>query len=252
MHFMRIIKQLLITVAMLLCSVVANAYDFEVNGIYYNIISTSDLTVEVTNGDNKYSGKVIIPETIAYKSKVLKVTSIGSSAFSHCSGLTSIVIGNSVTNIGEWAFFYCDGLTSITIPNSVTSIGNYAFRDCTSLKDLRIEDGEGTLSLGYNYQNNSGAGEGLFYDCPLKTLYLGRNLLYNTDYSYGYSPFRNKGGLTSVTIGNSVTNIRVRAFSSCSGLTSIVIPNSVTSIGGEALSHCTTAARQERISCRKT
>lgn len=103
---MKTIKQLLITVAVLLCSIVASAHDFEADGIYYNIISVNDLTVAVTyKGNsydeisNEYSGEVIIPETIAYKSKVLKVTSIGDDAFSDCSGLTSIEIPNSVTTI---------------------------------------------------------------------------------------------------------------------------------------------------------
>ena len=286
---MRTIKQLLITVAMLLCSVVANAYDFEVDGIYYNIISASDLTVEVTNGDNKYSGEVIIPETVVYKSKVLKVTSIGWGAFSgcyyltsvvignsvkwienhafrSCSGLTSVVIGNSVTSIGEGAFHYCNdltsieipnsvtsigvgafedcfGLASITIPNSVESIGDQAFDNCKSLKDLRIEDGEGTLSLGCNSYSNDinsyGVGEGLFYDCPLETLYLGRNLSYNTDdWGYGFSPFYKKTTLTSVTIGSSVESIGKYAFDSCSSLKKVVIGNSVTSIGKHAFYDC--------------
>ena len=41
-------------------------------------------------------------------------------------------------------------------------------------------------------------------------------------------------GLTSVTIGNSVTSIGSSAFYGCSGLMSITIPNSVISIGGSA------------------
>ena len=45
-------------------------------------------------------------------------------------------------------------------------------------------------------------------------------------------------GLTSVTIGNSVTSIGNHAFSDCSGLTSVTIPNSVTSIGDYAFAHC--------------
>ena len=214
------IKKLFVTVMVLLCCVSANAYDFEVDGIYYNIISAADLTVIVTEGENEYTGKVIIPSNVVYKSKVLTVTSIGTYAFSDCSGLTSIEIPNSVKIIGGSAFSDCTGLTSITIPNSIESIRNSAFDNCTSLKDLRIEDGEGTLSLGYNY-SYSNAHEGLFDDCPLETLYLGRNLSYDTSYYYGYSPFYKKTTLTSVTIGSSVTSIGNYAFYHCSGLTSV-------------------------------
>ena len=163
------IKKLFITVNVLLCSISANAYDFEVDGIYYKIISATDLTVEVTSGDNKYTGEVIIPETVIYKSKALKVTSIGSYAFEDCTSLTSVVIPNSVTSIGGVAFYNCTsltsvvipnsvtsiefsafnkcrGLTSIEIPNSVTSIGSYAFLGCTSLTSVVI--GSSVTSIG--------------------------------------------------------------------------------------------------------
>lgn len=43
-------------------------------------------------------------------------TNINSSAFSGLTGLTSIVIPNSVTSIGESAFKDCNNLTSITLP----------------------------------------------------------------------------------------------------------------------------------------
>ena len=53
------------------------------------------------------------------------------------------------------------------------------------------------------------------------------------------SAFEGCTGLTSVTIGNSVTSIGYYAFEGCTGLTSITIPNSVTSIGYYAFEGCT-------------
>ena len=236
----------LFTVLLLLCATVVMAHDFEVGGIYYNITDATNNTVAVTHqGDsynaysNEYTDDVVIPESVTYNGTTYSVASIGDKAFTYCSGLTSIVIPNSVTSIGDYAFYGCSGLTSIVIPNSVASIGNWTFYGCTSLKNLHIADGEGTLALGYNNTGYSGMNYGLFYDCPLETLYLGRDLSYSSGSSYGYSPFYNKRKLTSLTIGDKVTTIGDYAFADCSGLTSIVIPNSVTRIRNNAFSECT-------------
>ncbi len=67
---------------------------------------------------------------------------IGGSAFSGCSGLTSITIPDSVTSIGDYAFFDCSGLTNITIPDSITSIGEDAFVGCSKLKTVIIDSSE--------------------------------------------------------------------------------------------------------------
>ena len=132
------LKKMLLSVTMLLCSVVASAYDFQVDSIYYNVTSETDLTVEVTSGENGYSGEVVIPETVSYNEKTYNVTSIGDGAFGSCRGLTSIVIPNSVTSIGDGAFYRCRGLTSIVIPNSVTSIEKNAFNECFRLTSVTI------------------------------------------------------------------------------------------------------------------
>lgn len=253
---MKKIKLFLTTIAMLLCSVMANAYDFEVDGIYYNILSSTDLTAKVTHGDNKYTGDVIIPSTVNYKSRDLAVIAIGASAFSGCNELTNIIIPNTIITIEKDAFSGCNNLTNITIPNSVVSIGQSAFDSCTSLKELRLEDGDIDLDMkhsseyDYYYDGNYANYDyhSLFHDCPLEILYLGRNLqyefgrryvyYYGDRYNHYYSPFYNKRELKNVIIGDLVTTIGEGLFNNCISLESITIPKNVTSIQN-AFADCT-------------
>ena len=44
-----------------------------------------------------------------------------------------------MTSIGSSAFSGCSGLTEITLPASITSIGDSAFRNCSSLATVTIE-----------------------------------------------------------------------------------------------------------------
>ena len=198
----------------------ALSYDVVVDGIYYNLVA-QEKTAEVTSGDNKYTGKITIPETITVYEKVYNVTSIGEYAFDGCSSLISATIPNSVTSIGQSAFSYCYSLTSVTIPNSVTSIGEKAFY-CSSLTSVTIPNSVTSI------------GEYAFYRCSRLTSVT----IPNSVTSIGNYTFDGCSSLTSVTIGNSVTSIGNCAFIGCSSLTFVTIPNSVTSIGKRAFSCC--------------
>ena len=207
------------------------AYSFEVDGIYYNI--TYGNTVEVTNnGENTYSGTVVIPSSVEYSEQNYTVTSIGNYAFYFCSGLTSVTIGNSVTSIGDFAFQNCSGLTSVTIGNSVTSIGLSAFYGCSGLKRAEFASIESLCNISFgnvdaNPLNNA---HHLYIDGQEVT----DLVIPNGVTSIGNYTFSGCSGLTSVTIPNNVTSIGSSAFQGCSGLTSVTIPNSVTSIGQNA------------------
>ena len=198
----QLLKSTLLLLALLLPAT-ATAHDFEVDGIYYNILNDNE--VEVTyKGDfiswdhnNTYFGDVTIPSTVTYNGTIYTVTTIGHAAFYSCTNLTGVTIPNSVTTIGDDALINCSGLTSLTIPNSVITIGDCAFAGCISLISVSIPNSVTTI------------GENAFESCI---------------------------DLANVTIGNSVTTIGSGAFYGCSGLVSVTIPNSVINIGGGAFS----------------
>ena len=224
-------------------SISASAYDVEVDGKYYNLISKLKVA-EVTKGDKKYEGDITIPSFVKINDTEFSVTSIGNSAFEDCNGLKSVTIPNSVTSIGDYAFKW-SGLTSVTIPNSVTSIGGGSFDNCSSLTSVIIPNsvtsiGEAAFELcngltSVTIPNSvTSIRRATFCKCRgLKSV-----TIPNSVTSIGEYAFSDCSGLTSVTIPNSVISIENGAFSGCSGLTSVTIPNSVTSIGAVAFSKC--------------
>ena len=236
------IQKLLILVAGLSVGINAfAAYDFKVDGIYYNITSSTEVTV-TSNGKYPYSGNVVIPEQVTHDGNTYSVTSIGDNAFTYCSGLTSVTIGDSVTTIGERAFYNCSDLTSVSIGNSVTSIGFYAFHRCSGLTSVTI--GNSVTSIGdYAFEyceeivsidisNVISIGKGIFRDCTaLESVTLPDGITTIVD-----SMFWNCTSLI-FEIPDTVTTIGDQAFIGCS-FTSITIPDSVTTIGSGAFVSC--------------
>ncbi|MBQ0075236.1 MAG: leucine-rich repeat protein [Prevotella sp.] len=222
-----------LTMLLLFATIAAHAYDFYVDGLYYNKTSNTEVSVTYKNSnDYSYSGSIEIPANVSYGGVTYSVTSIGRQAFQGCSGLTSVTIGNSVTSIGSGAFNVCPGLTSVTIPNSVTSIGSYAFRGCSALTSIKVD----ATNKYFDSRNNCNA----IINSSTNELIAGckNTIIPNSVTSIGNYSFSGCSGLTSVTIPNSVTSIGGSAFSGCSGLTSVTIPNSVTSIRSGAFYGC--------------
>ncbi|MBR2909645.1 MAG: leucine-rich repeat protein, partial [Clostridia bacterium] len=152
------------------------------------------------------------------------VTSIGSSAFSYCMGLTGeLIIPDSVTSIGSTAFQYCGKVTGLIVSNSVISIGSSAFSFCSGLTSLTI--GNSVTSIG----------NGAFYNCVGLT---GELIIPDSVTSIGQSAFEACSKINGLVIPNSVISIGVGAFWGCAGLTSVTIPDSVTSIGENAFYNC--------------
>ena len=259
-------KKLLLSFFAMLMPLLASAYDFEVNGIYYKIISSTDLTVEVASYveySNGLSRSISIPSSVNNNSKTYRVTSIGDYAFRDFSNLYDIQIPESVTSIGVQAFKGCSNLqavnisdlaawcniefgsydanplyytkclyidfnpvTELVIPNTVTTINDYAFYGCNRLTSITIPESVTCL------------GNSAFYGCSkLSSITLSENSQLTC---IGDKTFYECSSLQSFILPRSLTSIGNETFYWCSKLTSIIVPENseLTSIGSGTFSSC--------------
>ena len=228
------------------------------NVIYY---TSSDGNVITPNNPDVFGASILSNEYVEGLGVITfdgDVTSIGDSAFSGCTSLTSITIPDSVTSIGESAFIGCTSLTSITIPEGVTSIGRNAFSGCRNLTSITIPEGVtsiGAVAFGgcsslmsFSGKYSSPDGHFLIDSGSIIAVAFAAfqdGIVNIPDDVTGIGDYAFAGGynLTSITIPDSVTSIGESAFIGCTSLTSITIPNSVTSIGNSAFSGCTSLTR---------
>ena len=108
-------KKIIVTLLCFLCCFGADAVTFVVNGISYIVTSTSELTVSVNSKRPKYSGDVIIPETVTYNGKEFTVTGIDFGAFVDCGDLKSVSIPKTIINIDKQLFNNTMALAKIIV-----------------------------------------------------------------------------------------------------------------------------------------
>lgn len=163
-----LMKKWFATYLLLVVSTLSWAYDFKVNGIYYNTKWGGNNVSVTCNGNNSYSGTVVIPSSVVYNKQ-----------------------NYTVTSIGERAFYGCSGLTSVTIPESVTSIGSNAFTNCFKLVKAEFASIEHIVSIDFE----SSGSNPLFYahnlyidGKPIKDIVIPEDLTDIKKYAFnGYS-----------------------------------------------------------------
>lgn len=220
-----------------------NAQSFSVDNIYYTMLENG--TCQVVKGENTYTGEVVVPATVKYQDKNIRVSSIDGEAFKG-SEITIIEIPESVEEIGKYAFSDClhlseaylpytlgkideclfsgdISLSIVEMPDFATSIEREAFRGCTSLKSIAIPAMIKVIEIN------------AFASCTaLESISFGNSLE-----SIGYYSFDGCTSLKTIEIPQSVTGIAGGAFNRCSSLTKVVVPESVKSMGTDVFAYCT-------------
>lgn len=150
------------------------------DGIYYNVLSADNLTVEVTNsiggtGNDPecYSGDITIPLTVTHKNRTYQVIKIGDRAFCENALVTKLTLQEGLQSIAPYGVRGMSAITELTIPSTVTTlepftlarlsaetitIPNVAYLQqslmsgCTGLKHLIL--GESVREISNNLTNN--------------------------------------------------------------------------------------------------
>lgn len=190
-------------------------------------------------------GQYAFHRNVSLKRIDINCETIGAEAFSGCDSLTDITLGSSVKTLGDKVFYTCKNLENVEIPSTVTDIGEKTFYSCPKLKEAVIR--AGTVK------------KDTLYNCPaLTTLIISDNATLDASftarnaYAYGTletvkigkgeigdSAFSNCTNLTTVELGDGVTQIGTNAFIRCTQISSITIGSRVSSIGKNAFNGCT-------------
>lgn len=194
-----------------------DGHDFEVDGIYYEIVDNISNIVKVTYKgcdwkayNHEYSGAVVIPEKLTYRGRNYTVTEIGDYAFSGCNKMTSITIPESVWCVGISTFSGCDGLKEIHI-NDLSAWCELSFYD--------VADDAGDSPLNY--------AEGLYLNGKLIT-----NLVVPNDVrEIGAHSFEGYKNLRSIVLHKGISAIHKSAFLNCANLTDVTFADEVEYIG---------------------
>ena len=124
-----------------MCSQRVFAYDFIVDGICYTKLphqlpdgGCGETTLSVvSDGENTYSGDIVIPETVTFSGETYTVDDIGDAAFYNCTELTSLTLPNTIKVIGFHSISGCPKLMVLDLPAGMVQVFSNAFSDNPNL-----------------------------------------------------------------------------------------------------------------------
>lgn len=209
-----------------------SAYDFEYEGLFYNILSEEDKTAELTHPDDKaieegrdslYNSKdyldvdvdIILPPEVSCSDRKYTVVAIGKRAM-HRSTASSITIPETVIEIKDSAF-YSSRIAHVKFPNYLKKIGAYAFSTTSLWNDVDLPESLeeiGKHAFSYNFFGTFVVPEGV-------------KKIGTCAFCWCYE-------LSSVVLPRNLEKIEDSMFSGCYWLHNVTLPVNLKEIGNSA------------------
>lgn len=260
---------MLIIVLMSMVRIKVSAHDFEVDDMYYNIVSISKLTCEVTYLGTDYSdarftyhGEITVPEYVQYNGRSLKVVGIGDHAFYNYDWwnekkepVTSISLPNSIEYLGDYALAF-NSFSDFKVPSSIKKIGNGAFDYYVSegVKRIYVSDLKSWCEIEFEGSESSPfaahtENSGYYADTigiayyHIGDFYINNDLAKEITIPEGVKKinkyaFINIGSIKEIILPEGIETIEDFAFCNCTHLESILIPSTCKEIKQHAFNGC--------------
>lgn len=222
----KFIKKLILLVSMITVSASAYAYDFEVDGIYYNIISIPNETCAVTKSPDSYKGVIKIPSEAYSGGRTFTVVSIEPYAFENNIEITEVQLGNNLKQIGACAFANCSNIKKVMIfsknCDSAGTLENPAFKNCLNINVL--EFGSDVISVPKYLMVEA---------AYLDKIQFGENIRNIGDYAFYSHP-----EIKEILLSNSLQKVGKHSFENCNGIVDLILPDDVVSLDEYAFAGC--------------
>ncbi len=146
---------------------------------YYIPKSLKNVTVSGVNGASKDSNSILY------------------GAFSNCSNIVDIQLGDNIKTMEDHTFNGCSSLENFTTGNGIPTIGTEAFTGCT-------------LTIAYDYSTTKSYSKDFIGCTSLKSVVIGNNVE-----TIKANAFNGCAELENVTIGTALKTIEADAFKGC-------------------------------------
>ena len=179
------------------------------------------------------------------------ITKVPDSAFSGCTGLTSVGLPEGLKTIGSKAFYNCSGLTSLYVPSTVVSVASNAFQN-SGLESITFGGSMEQWVQAYPSNNvKVNCADDVIYKsgiCGENARYIltedgimrivGTGAMNNYGNSSSVPWYADRAMIKEVRVSEGITAIGISAFYDCDNLTIVSLPGTLTAIGDSAFSNC--------------